>query len=78
MKKEREIDFMVADHRLALQVSYSLKDDETRRREVEPLFCFRKKHPDWTAAIITYDEYETIEKAGISIRVVPAWKWLLE
>ena len=29
------------------------------------------------ALIITYDEEETIEKDGLTIEVIPAWKWLL-
>lgn len=36
-----------------------------------------KHHEIDRALIITYDEEETIEKDGITIKVIPVWKWLL-
>lgn len=76
--KEKEIDFIVDEKRLAVQVSYSLKDKETFARETEPLFSFVKKNPEWTPVIITYDETDTVERDGVTIDVLPVWKWLLE
>ena len=35
-------------------------------------------YPLERALIITYDEEETIEVYGLTIGVVPIWKWLLE
>ncbi len=72
------IDFIVEEKRLAVQVSYSLKDKETFARETEPLFSFVKKKPEWTPVIVTYDENDTVERDGVTIDVLPVWKWLLE
>ena len=72
----KEIDFVVADQRLAIQVSYSIKDTDTYNREVSPLFRFAEKHPDWALLLITYDEEETITQGSASISVLPAWKWM--
>lgn len=76
-KADREIDFVVADAQLAIQVSYSIKGDDTFERETAPLFHFMKSHEGWQSLIVTYDEKDTIEKDGGRIEVVPIWKWLL-
>ena len=73
LNAEKEIDFVVPDEKLAIQVSYSIKDEATRNREVSPLVKYAKVHQDWKCLLITYDE-ESMEK-GIS--VIPVWKWLL-
>ena len=73
LNAEKEIDFIVPEEKLAIQASYSIKDQTTREREVPPLVKFAKGHEAWKCLLITYDE-EGMEK-GIS--VVPAWKWLL-
>ena len=75
--KEKEIDFIINEENLAIQVSYSLKDSETFERETEPLVSFAKKNPGWKPLIITYDESSTIERDGITVNVVPIWRWLL-
>ena len=73
LNAEKEIDFVVPEDKLAIQVSYSIKDDATRNREVSSLVKYARKHIDWKCLLITYDE-ENVEE-GIS--VVPVWKWLL-
>ena len=73
LNAEKEIDFIVPDEKLAIQVSYSIKDEATRNREVYPLVKYAKGHQDWKCLLITYDE-ESMEE-GIS--VIPVWKWLL-
>ena len=78
LNKEKEIDFIVHEERLAIQVSYSLKEKGTFDRETEPLVSFVQKNPEWTPLIITYDEEETIEQNGVTIPAVPVWKWLLQ
>lgn len=75
---EREIDFVVADARLAVQVCYSLSDPATREREVAPLRQFAAKHPDWQLRIITYDEADSIALPDTTIAVQPVWQWLLD
>ena len=73
LNAEKEIDFIVPEEKLAIQASYSIKDQTTRKREVFPLVKFAKWHEDWKCLLITYDE----EGMGKGISVVPAWKWLL-
>ena len=78
-----EVDFVVGDALLQeawqlVQVSYSLADAKTRRREVRALEAAMPLYGVDESWIVTMDESETIEiEAGI-IRVVPAWSWLLD
>ena len=74
LNAEKEIDFIVPDEKLAIQVSYSIKDETTYNREVPPLAKYSKLHEDWKCLLITYDEEGTEE----GIPVVPVWKWLME
>lgn len=72
-----EVDFYVPEDELAVQVSYSIKDQVTYDREVGALTKFPNVHPCRRRVIITYDETGTItDKHGI-IEVIPCWKWLL-
>jgi len=74
-----EIDFYVPDEKLAIQVSLQVLDDmDTRERETR---AFEKLHnfiPEASCLIITNSEEASIEREGIPISVLPAWKWLLE
>ena len=73
-----EVDFYVPEDELAIQVSYSIADSETEKREKEPLEKLPNVHPCSRRIIITYDEEGTLnDKHGI-IEVIPCWKWLLE
>ena len=63
---------------MAVQASYSIQEDATRIREVNALVDFNKVFKLRKAVIVTYDEEETIEKDGLTIEVVPVWKWLLQ
>ena len=74
LNAEKEIDFIVPDQKLALQVSYTIKEEATYNREVQPLVKYAKAHPDWQCLLIAYDEESTAE----GIPVVPVWKWLME
>ena len=74
MNADKEIDFIVPEEKLAIQVSYSIKDQMTWEREVPQLAKYAKRHQDWKCMLITYDE-ESMEE-GIS--VVPVWKWLMD
>lgn len=70
---DKEIDFLVPDARLAIQVSYSIADEQTKERELPPLVRYSKQHPDWQCFLITYDE----DGSESGIDIVPVWKWLL-
>lgn len=73
LNAEKEIDFIIPEQKLALQVSYSIKEDLTRKRELVPLEKYASSHSDWKCLLITYDEEESNDK----IAVLPLWKWLL-
>ena len=77
--KNIEVDFFVAEEAYALQVSYSINDEETRKREVSGLRKLHAFQPLKRMVIVTFDEEETIKLTdGNIIEVIPAWKWLLE
>ena len=73
-----EVDFYIPDDELAIQVSYSLRDDDTRKRETEALLKLPNRLPCKRRMILTYDEEETITDKHGTIEVIPVWKWLLE
>lgn len=75
--KNIEVDFVVYDEGLAVQVSYSLADPETEKREVDALLKLNKALPMRKLMIITKDEEKEITIDGITIQVIPIWKWLL-
>ncbi len=72
------MDFVVPDAGLAIQVSYSLRDEQTRNREVNALVSLSRFMNISTALIISKDQEETIEQDGIIIKVIPVWKWLAD
>lgn len=73
-----EVDFFIPAKKLAVQVSYSLKEESTRKREITALLKIAKAMDVDKLLIITHDEEETIMEDGKEIEVVPIWKWLLE
>ena len=73
-----EVDFYIPDDELAIQVSYSLRDDETRKRETEALGKLPNRLPCSRRLILTYDEEETISDKHGTIEVMPVWKWLVK
>lgn len=72
-----EVDFYIPDDELAIQVSYSLRDEETKKRETEALGKLPNRLPCRRRLILTYDEEETISDKHGTIEVMPVWKWLL-
>ena len=79
LKRNVEVDFYVPEHGLAVQVSYSLADDETLKREkgaLEKLNLYSKLQ---RMIIVTMDEERIIGlEDGGRIEVIPAWKWILQ
>ncbi len=63
---------------MAIQVSYSLQDEATYKREVNALLKISRVFETDTLYIITNDEEKTIEERGRQIMVVPIYKWLLD
>lgn len=72
-----EVDFYVPNEELAIQVSYSLNDQDTRKREIDALNKLPNRLPCSRRLILTYDEEEQIEDTHGIIEIVPCWKYLL-
>lgn len=76
--KQIEVDFIVPDAHLAVQVCYSLRDSQTRNREINALTGLARFMDINQAMIITKDYEETIEEDGLRIEAIPVWKWLAD
>lgn len=62
-----------------LQVTWNMSDEETRRREINGLVEAAEVTGCKNLYIITAEQQEEIElENGVSIHVIPAWRWLLE
>ncbi len=75
--KSFEVDFVIIDADMAIQVSYSLSDPVTEKREVDGLLKLNAIMPMRQLLIITKDEERQIEQGTTTIQVLPIWKWLL-
>ena len=75
--KGAEVDFCIPETHMAIQVSYSIDDADTYEREVGGLLKFLKAFKQYKGLVVTWDTERQISEEGISIEVVPVWKWLL-
>ncbi len=73
-----EVDFYIPEKHLAIQVCYDLKDDSTRKREVNALLKMKNQFGNIDLMVITKDDENSIEINNTVIEVVPVWKWLLK
>lgn len=73
-----EVDFYVPDRGMAIQVSYSIADEDTRKREVNGLVALSQVLDADNLIIVTKDEELEIESEGKTVHVIPLWKWLLK
>lgn len=76
--KNAEVDFVVPAEELAIQVSYSMTDADTFKRETDGLIKLHFFQPVSRMIVVTMDEERIVEKDGYQIELVPLWKWLLE
>lgn len=72
-----EVDFYVPEEEAAIQVSYSIKNDDACKREVDALKKLPKALSCKKRLLITFDEEQTITDEYGSIEVIPCWKWML-
>lgn len=72
-----EIDFCIPEADTAIQVSYSIDDLTTYEREVGGLVKFLKTFRQYHGLVITWDTEQLVTADGISIQVIPVWKWLI-
>ncbi len=76
----KEIDFVWLDgqkKKHLVQVCLSLADPLTKKREMTSLTQAMDELRLTEATIVTLDEDQQIEKNGINIRIIPAWKYLI-
>jgi predicted AAA+ superfamily ATPase len=76
--KNVEVDFYIQAEESAVQVCYTLKDADTKQREVNALIKLSGRLPIKEMTIITKDEEGVINTGGHHIAVIPLWKWLLK
>jgi len=62
----------------AMQVTATLADEKTKRRELKGLLDAMKKYDLAEGTIITKSHEETIVQEGRTVRTKPLWKFLLE
>ena len=72
-----EVDFYIPEESTAIQVSYSMADQFTRKREVDALLALADYQNVEHLEIVTKDDEETLEENGKLIYVIPLWKWLM-
>lgn len=74
----KEVDFYafnkITREKLLIQVSWSLADEETRKREITPLLKAGQGMNIKKKLIVTWNEENTLEEG---IQVVPIWKYLI-
>ncbi len=78
---KKECDFVIREgvkvsH--AIQVSWSLLNEETKKREVEGLLEALNSYGLYEGMILTNDEDDIIDIDNHKIKVIPVWKWMLE
>ncbi|MFC1558992.1 ATP-binding protein [Gemmatimonadota bacterium] len=78
----REIDFVVGNQtdgsvQKVVQVCSSLKESETREREIEALMEGMPELDVSEVDLVTLSEEGIIETEAGIVRLVPAWRWLL-
>lgn len=76
--KNIEVDFYIPEAKTAIQVSYTLSQSDTREREIKALLKLSQVYPLDKLQIITWEEDSLIEEGGLSIEILPLWKWLLD
>ena len=75
--KNVEVDFCIPEAELAIQVSYTIDNADTYDREVGALIKFLKVFKKYHGVIVTWDTERQITENGVTINVIPVWKWLL-
>lgn len=80
-RQKKECDFVIkSDNSIvsAIQVSASLEDEDTRKREIEGLLDACRTYNLKEGLILTKEEEEEYFIEGVKISIVPVYKWLLK
>ncbi len=78
-KEKKECDFVVVDNEkiLPVQVSFSLADKKTKKREIEGLVEALKYFNLKEGLILTLDEKDELEVENYKIKIIHAYEYLL-
>ncbi len=79
-KGKKECDFIIMQHgsvSTAIQVTYSLADPATRKREIDGLMEAIGEFYLEKGLILTHEEFQTVNLNGKTIEIMPVWYWLL-
>jgi predicted AAA+ superfamily ATPase len=79
-QKGAEIDFVWLDdhgNKHLLQACFSLNDPSTKKREIASLFQAMEELGLEKSTIVTMEQDDAIEKDGMKINIIPAWKYLV-
>jgi len=77
---KKECDFLIVKNKeikQAIQVCYELKEDN-KEREIAGLLEAMEQFNLKEGTIITHNQEEKIQKKGRAVKVIPAWKWMLQ
>lgn len=61
-----------------IQVSWSLRNEDVKNREINGLLEAMKLHKKKKGLILTLDEEDEIQIENKKIQIIPVWKWILE
>ena len=73
-----EVDFYMPEESWLIQASYNISDLQTFEREVNGLVKAAKFLNAERLQIVTRNDERVVEKDGLSIEVLPVWKWLIQ
>ncbi len=76
-EKDHEVDFYLSKKKAFIQVSQTIVDPTTRKREIQSLLEAMDEIGESTGIIITEDEKETLDLEGKIIQVIPIYEWFL-
>ncbi|MEA1981584.1 MAG: ATP-binding protein, partial [candidate division Zixibacteria bacterium] len=80
-KGKKECDFLIKEGvniTKALQVSRTLQDEKTKKRELDGLLEALNKFGLKEGLILTEDEESSLVVENCKIYIQPVWQWLLE
>ncbi|MCM1372443.1 MAG: ATP-binding protein [Bacteroides sp.] len=80
-ERSGECDFVVCDNDrtvLAIQVSYDITNDKTRKREISGLLMVAQKTRCEQLLLLTDHQYEDIEEDGHTIAIRPVYDYVLQ
>lgn len=78
---KKECDFVIREGmriKDAYQVTIEMRDDKTRKREIEGLLEAMNAYGLSEGYILTIEDKEELQVEGKTIHVIPTWEWMLK